>query len=63
MLPSVGGVWTGSSSSNAPSGLGFQSSLTHCSPYRYLRYVKPAYDHFVQPTSRYANIVRTPPAS
>ena len=25
---------------------------------RYLRYVKPAYDNFVQPTSRYANIVR-----
>ena len=26
---------------------------------RYLRFVKPAYDNFVQPTSRYANIVRT----
>ncbi|KAI0734182.1 armadillo/beta-catenin/plakoglobin [Fomitopsis betulina] len=24
---------------------------------QYLRYVKPAYDHFVQPTSRYANII------
>ncbi len=24
---------------------------------RYLRFVKPAYDNFVQPTSRFANIV------
>ncbi|KAH9838433.1 armadillo/beta-catenin/plakoglobin [Rhodofomes roseus] len=24
---------------------------------QYLRYVKPSYDHFVQPTSRYANII------
>lgn len=24
---------------------------------RYLRYVKPAFDHFVLPTSRYADIV------
>lgn len=30
---------------------------------QYLRYVKPSYDVFVQPTSKYADIVSLPPDS